>query len=179
MRAPPRFAVVLLGLLSWSAGAEEPVTGVASVRDAVTVAIGGARYRLEGIEPPHEAAVCGAQPCLDAAMDELAQFVSGHKVACTKARRLGHGFFLASCRLESGVDAAEHLLRQGLAELGADANPTLRAAADEAKVARRGVWAALPSERSDRRWPGAYTNGGFGAADTGTRGTGLIAKQTS
>jgi endonuclease YncB( thermonuclease family) len=138
----PRLACVLFGLLSWSAGAEEPVTGVASVRDAVTVAIDGARYRLEGIEPPSETAVCGAQPCLEAAVDELAQVVSGHEVTCTKARRLGHGFFLASCRLESGVDAAEHLLRRGLAELGTDANPALRAAAQEAKGARRGIWAA-------------------------------------
>jgi endonuclease YncB( thermonuclease family) len=142
MRPHLWLAVVLFGLLSWPADAEEPVTGVASVRDAVTVAIGGARYRLEGVEPPPEAAVCGAQPCSDAAMDELAQIVSGHEVTCTNARRLGHGFFLASCRLENGVDVAEHLLRQGLAELGADASPALRAAAQEAKGARRGVWAA-------------------------------------
>jgi endonuclease YncB( thermonuclease family) len=142
MRTQARFAVVLLALLPWPAGAEESVTGAASMRDAVTVAIDGARYRLEGIEPPAEGAVCGAQPCLTAAMNELAQFVSGHQITCTKVRRLGHGFFLSSCRLEDGVDAAEHLLSQGLAELGADANPAHRAAAEQAKAAERGIWAA-------------------------------------
>jgi endonuclease YncB( thermonuclease family) len=141
MRTQLWLAVVLFGPLSWPAGAEEPVTGLASMRDAVTVAIDGARYRLEGIEPPAESAACGAQPCLDAAMDELARFVSGHEVICTKARRLGHGFFLSSCRLADGEDAAEHLLRQGLAELGADASSAHRAAAEQAKAARRGVWA--------------------------------------
>ncbi len=75
-------------------------------------------------------------------MNELARLVSGHQVTCTKARRLGHGFFLSSCRLEDGVDAAEHLLSQGLAELGADASPAHRAAAEQAKAARKGVWAA-------------------------------------
>jgi endonuclease YncB( thermonuclease family) len=143
MRFLPWLAGVLVGLLSWPVGAEEDVvTGVASVRDPVTVAISGARYRLEAIEPPSEAAVCGERSCADAATEELAQFVSGHEVACTKVRRLGHGFFLASCRIEDDEDAAEHLLRQGLAQPGADASPTLQAAAEEARLAGRGLWAA-------------------------------------
>jgi len=142
MRARLPFVVLLLGALSWPAVAEEPVSGVASVRDAVTVAVNGARFRLEGIEPPAEGEVCGAQSCVDAAMEELASFVSDHQVTCTRTQRLGHGFFLSSCRLEDGADAAERLLNQGLAEPGADANPAQRAAAEQAKTAGKGLWAS-------------------------------------
>ncbi len=142
MRTRALIAVLLLGAMSWPAGAEDPVSGAASMRDAVTVAISGARFRLEGIDPPAEGAVCGAQSCVDAAMKELARFVSGRQVTCTKAQRLGHGFFLSSCRLEDGADAAEHLLNQGLAELGDDAVPALREAAGRAKAAGRGLWAS-------------------------------------
>lgn len=141
MRTQAWFAVLLLGSLTCRASAEEPVIGVASVRDAVTVAIGGARYRLEGIEPPASGLVCGARSCLDEAMEELARFVADRQVTCTKSRRFGHGFFLASCHLEGGLDAAEHLLSRGLAELGADASPAHRAAAERAKAGSRGIWA--------------------------------------
>ena len=140
MKAQAGFTLLVLWALSWPVGAEEPASGVASMRDAVTVAISGARFRLEGIDPPAEGAVCGAQSCVDSAMEELSRFVSGHQVTCTRARRLGHGFFLSSCRLEDGADAAEHLLKQGLAELGDEANPAHRSAAEQAKAAGRGLW---------------------------------------
>ena len=141
MRAPAGLPLLLGALMAWPAAAEEAVTGAAAVRDPVTVAISGARYRLEGIEPPREGAVCAAQSCLDAAMAELARFVSGRDVTCTATQRVGHGFFLSSCRLENGSDLAQHLLSRGLAELGAEPSAEQRAAAEKAKAARLGVWA--------------------------------------
>jgi endonuclease YncB( thermonuclease family) len=142
MKSRVRFFLFLLCALSWPASAEEPVSGAASMRDAVTVAVSGARFRLEGVDPPADGAPCGAQSCIDAAMKELASFVSGHRVTCTRTQRLGHGFFLSSCRLEDGTDAAEHLLYQGFAELGAGASAAHLAAAEQAKAAGRGLWAS-------------------------------------
>jgi endonuclease YncB( thermonuclease family) len=74
-------------------------------------------------------------------MNELTRLISGQRVTCTKRQRLGHGFFLSSCKLGDGTDVAKHLLEEGLARAEADASAAYRTAAEQAQAASKGIWA--------------------------------------
>jgi endonuclease YncB( thermonuclease family) len=132
-----RSIAILLAWLSLvsSPRADETVTGPAEMRDAATVAIAGGRYRLQGIVPPED------DKSIDAAKQSLADFITGKSVTCVKLSRLGHGYFLATCKRESGEDLALHLLGQGLARVDGDASAEAFKAEDAAKAAHKGVWA--------------------------------------
>jgi len=141
MKARAALAILLLAGFILPASADEPATGTATMRDAVTVAMDGARYRLQGINPPADGVACGEQSCLDAAMNELKHLISGQRITCTKLQRLGHGFFLSRCKLADGTDVAKHLLGEGLAKAEAGASATYRTAAEQAQAASKGIWA--------------------------------------
>ncbi|MGB3900238.1 MAG: thermonuclease family protein [Mesorhizobium sp.] len=141
MKARAALAILLLAGFTLPASADEPASGTATMRDAVTVAMGGARYRLQGINPPKDGVACGERPCLDAAMDELTRVISGQQITCTKRQRLGHGFFLSTCKLADGTDVGKHLLEQGLATVETDASAAYRTAAEQAQAASKGLWA--------------------------------------
>ncbi len=141
MKRRAALAILLLAGFTPPASADEPASGTATMRDAVTVAMGGARYRLQGINPPADGIACGEQSCLDAAMNELTRVISGQRITCTKRQRLGHGFFLSSCKLGDGPDVGKHLLEQGLATAETDASAAYRTAAEQAQAASKGLWA--------------------------------------
>jgi len=135
---------VLLLALAWplALAAQVPASGEARVRDAVTLAIGGVRIRLGGIEaPPEDAACAGGVACAQAARDALSRAVDGQIVACERARRLGHGVYQGACALADGRDPALILLRAGLATPADDASPAYRDAAEAAKAAGVGLYA--------------------------------------
>jgi endonuclease YncB( thermonuclease family) len=134
-----RFVLTACLLAIAPAMADEPVTGEALVRDAVTVAVGGARFRLQAINPPEDGQVCGSASCVEAAKTVLAAFIDKRSIVCTKSRKLGHGYFLGKCTVEGG-DLGEYLLTQGLALPDAEASEAYRSAADQAKAAKKGVW---------------------------------------
>ncbi len=141
MKRRAALAILLLAGFTPPASADEPASGTATMRDAVTVAMGGARYRLQGINPPADGIACGEQSCLDVAMNELTRVRSGQRITCTKRQRLGHGFFLSSCKLGDGTDVGKHLLEQGLATAETDASAAYRTAAEQAQAASKGLWA--------------------------------------
>lgn len=134
-----RFILIACFLATAPSFADDSLTGEAKMRDAVTIAISGARVRLEAILPPEEARMCGSMSCVEAAKAELATVIKGHTVTCKKSRKLGHGYFLGPCTTD-GADLAEHLLSQGLAHPDADASEAYRSAAEQAKAAKKGVW---------------------------------------
>jgi len=133
------FAMLACLLTGAPAFADDSLTGAAMMRDAMTIAISGARIRLAAIVPPNEAQMCGNASCIEAAKTELAAVIDNHTVTCSKSRRLGHGYFLGTCTAE-GNDLAEHLLLQGLALPDADASEAYRAAAGQAKTGKKGIW---------------------------------------
>jgi endonuclease YncB( thermonuclease family) len=134
-----RFTLLLCLLSAAPAFADDTLTGEAMMRDAVTIAISGARIRLEAIIPPEESRMCGNASCVEAAKSELASLIKGHTVTCKKSRRLGHGYFLGPCTAD-GADLALYLLSQGLALPDADASDAYRAAAEQAEAGKKGVW---------------------------------------
>ncbi|MGE0211915.1 MAG: thermonuclease family protein [Parvibaculaceae bacterium] len=132
--------MMALGPAGTGAAAAETVSGPADVRDEVTVAIGGARYRLQGVEVGGDAR-CGASVCGDAAAEALRQWIGAEPLSCDKLSRLGHGFFLARCRTASGEDLGRKLLEEGIARPGEGADAAYIEASDGAKAAHRGQWA--------------------------------------
>ncbi len=134
-------AAGMLVLLSQPVIAGEEVSGPAKARDAVTLAIDGARYRLAGVDPFTDGK-CGEATCAAAAEAALSRLVEAGPVTCLKLHKVGHGFFLARCRTSVGVDVAERLLEEGLADLGEGADKTYRSARDRAKAAGKGRWAS-------------------------------------
>lgn len=132
---------------SSSGAAEDAVRGQGKARGPDTVAVAGTRIRLAAIVPPAEGMVCagsgGAVSCAEAAAAALDALLTRGEVACSKERRLGHGYFLGRCTLGDGTDMALALLEQGLAQpAGTEAPDAYRAAGAEARNARRGLWAA-------------------------------------
>jgi endonuclease YncB( thermonuclease family) len=129
----------MLSVLAQPALADE-VSGTAKARDAVTLAMDGARYRLAGVDPFANAR-CGEATCAAAAEAALARLIEGGSVTCLKLHKVGHGFFLARCRTSSGLDLAKQLLDEGLADLGEGADEAYHAAREQAKAAGKGRWA--------------------------------------
>lgn len=119
--------------------AGDEVSGPAKARDAVTLAIDGARYRLSGTDPFKDGK-CGEAPCAAAAEAALSRLIEGGPVTCLKLHKVGHGFFLARCRTAQGLDLAERLLDEGLADLGEGTDEAYRSARDRAKAAGKGRW---------------------------------------
>jgi len=124
---------------SFSAAASESVKGEAEIRDAVTIVIDGARYTLADLVEPQDKP-CGNRPCGKAAIELIGPRLAGRQTTCLKERRLGHGRYLAHCKLEDGTDLATVILEEGLALPETNAAPGYIAAAQKAKTEGRGVW---------------------------------------
>jgi len=114
--------------LSPVAGAAEPGhRGPAKVIDAVSLVVGGARYRLFGIDAPDPGQVCErfgrAYPCGAVARTALMDLVAGARVSCrpvTGARaklsgqRDSHGTTIGLCQA-TGVDLSWNMVHTGWA----------------------------------------------------------------
>jgi endonuclease YncB( thermonuclease family) len=128
----------------WSAP-RTPITGRAFVIDGDTIDIAGARIRLEGIDAPESAQSCADAkgqpwPCGAAATRELVNHLRGHEVKCDPVARDRYRRVLAVCSLLGGDDVNAWMVRQGWAVVYGYAG-TYQSAQDEAKAARRGIWA--------------------------------------
>lgn len=120
--------------------ADDSAKGEAQVRDAVTLALDGARFRLSSLVP-FDTALCGGKDCAERAAEVIGPEVAGRQVTCNKERRLGHGYFLARCVRDDGVDLALVILAKGFAKAEPNAPPSYVAAAAEAKAKATGLWA--------------------------------------
>jgi endonuclease YncB( thermonuclease family) len=142
--------VWLLGRPS-EAPANAPETGVlaatapgVAVLDGSTLRLGDRVVRLDGLSAPERGELCpGAGPaetdCGVAAANALAALVRDTRVECNWRGRDPVGRPLAVCSAR-GIDVNQALVRAGWARAGAG-HPGMVAAEQQAKAARRGLWA--------------------------------------
>lgn len=131
-------------MLTWSQSGS--LTGRASVTDGDTLEIQGVRIRLYGVDAPES-----SQPCLDGkgqvyrcgqvSANRLAQLIGQSTVSCTRRDTDRYGRTVATCTV-GGQSINEWLVRQGLAVAYLQYGGGIyQAAENEARKARRGVWA--------------------------------------
>lgn len=143
---PSVAALALFVLTSPSPAYSEPVeagelAGVATVVDGDTIEVAGERLRFRDVRAPelHD-------PAGPPAADFLAELVEGRRVVCTTRGRGKYGRLLGDCRVEGATATLqEALLRAGWALPYARAPVRLKAIAETAHAARRGIWCVLPA----------------------------------
>jgi endonuclease YncB( thermonuclease family) len=125
--------------------AQTTLTGFARVVDADTIAIGGERIRLQGLDAPEI-----DQPCLDvtsavwwcgrAAREELIRHVGPERISCLTSGKDIYARWLAACSTAAG-DLGEWLVREGLALAFVRYSTRYVAVEAVARNARKGLWA--------------------------------------
>lgn len=147
-------SLVILMAVAFAAGyaarfAEEEIAGNARVIDGDTLSINASRVRLVGLDAPELAQTCnhdGRQvECGRQSRDHLAALIDGGPVNCEGWEVDRYGRLLARCRAR-GLDLNAAMVRDGwaIADRGHDA------AENEARRARRGIWAY--DFRTPREW---------------------------
>lgn len=134
---------ILVSYLSTSALAE--IVGRASVIDADTIEVHGQRIRLHGIDAPEK-----DQPCFDAsgvsyrcgqkAALALDEFIGISPVQCRERDKDRYGRTVADCSVR-GEDIEMWLVRSGHAMAYRKYSSDYIAAEQEARNAKRGIWA--------------------------------------
>lgn len=168
-------APIAAGPLGPSAAyAGSPVSGTATVIDGDTIEVAGQRVRLEGIDAPEMAQMCGNRffgswPCGREAQRMLAKLVQGRSVTCEAQGRDKYGRILGVCSAGDREINAE-MVRSGLA--WAFVKYSTRYVSDEASArdAKAGVWRgeAQPAwEFREKRWAVAEGNAPDGCAIKG------------
>lgn len=128
-----------------SSAALADIVGRASVIDGDTIEIHGPRIRLHGIDAPEK-----GQPCFDAsgklyrcgqiAAMALDQFIGASPVHCSERDVDRYGRTVAACSVR-GEDIERWLVRNGHALAYRRYSSDYIGAEQEARNARRGVWA--------------------------------------
>lgn len=154
----------LLGFGAWKAGmigdgaplprvihgpaSQEPtarMTVRASAVDGDTLAAGSDRLRINGIDAPEMAQHCerdgATYPCGRLARDAMAAILGRGMVDCEILGADQYGRRIARCRNEAGQDIAAELVRQGWAIAFRRFSLDYVPQEDEARRARRGIWA--------------------------------------
>lgn len=150
------------------------VSGVATVIDGDTIAIGEGRIRLEGIDAPEAAQMCGRRwfgtwACGQAAADELAKLTGRQTVTCENKGVDKYDRMLGVCFV-NGVDINAEMVRRGFAWAFVKYSTTYAAVEGEAKARKAGVWqgdAQPPWEFRHSRWTSVETNAPAGCAIKG------------
>lgn len=137
-------AFVAIVLLSVTAHAET-VTGRASVVDGDTLDIRGTRFRLQGVDTPESAQMCGDAsgtdyPCGRKAAFALSDKIGAGNVSCDVIEKDRYGRSVAVCRLGS-EDLNGWLVAQGLGMVYRQYSTAYVRQEEEAKAAKRGIWA--------------------------------------
>ena len=148
---------VFLALLAAAYSPADPdIAGVASVIDADTIEIHGERIRLFGIDAPES-----CQTCIDAssrtwrcgqrAALALQELIERRTVSCAERDIDRYGRIVGRC-LVGGLDVNEWLVVQGFALAYRWYSHDYIAAEDQARAARRGVWAGSFEPPWEWRW---------------------------
>lgn len=128
----------------------ETVRGAARVADGDSLAIGGGRIRLKGIDAPELAQTCrrGGEewPCGRNARDRLAQLAAGRTVSCEGKGHDRYGRLLARCAVD-GLDLGRAMVEEGWAV----AFGGYEAAEAAARSAGRGLWSGSFERPQDWR----------------------------
>src|SRR5262245_60515661 len=140
--------------LSWgppSSGAVHALTGSPRVIDGDTIAIGNTRIRLEGIDAPEAAQICGRKgggtwACGAAATLALSDRITGKVVNCAPRGRDRYGRTLSVCFLDGG-DINAWMVRQGYAWAFVRYSASYITQEAAAKAEGLGIWqgAAMPA----------------------------------
>jgi endonuclease YncB( thermonuclease family) len=143
--------VMLAGLLGvyaykrWVAEPLAPHVGTAWVADGDTLEISGVRIRLGGIDAPELDQSCTDDKgqtwsCGRAATQELRTLIRGRDLKCEHKGKDQFQRVLAVCFLSDGSDVNAWMVRQGWA-LAFSYGGTYQSEQDEARAAKRGIWA--------------------------------------
>lgn len=123
----------------------ETITGRASVIDGDTIDIRGTRFRLQGVDTPESAQMCGDAagkdyPCGRKAAFALSDKIGTSNVACDVVDKDRYGRSVAVCRL-GAEDLNGWLVAQGWGMAYRQYSTAYVRQEDEAKAAKRGIWA--------------------------------------
>jgi len=145
MRLGTLLAIGMLGVVATESWAGDSIAGKARAFAADVLIVRGTNIRLTGVVAPADAMTCptdsGEVNCSEVARDELEHLVAGRQVTCALGQKVGHGRYFGVCRLESGQDVAEALLRAGWLRAADDASAAYKAAEMAAAAAHLGLWA--------------------------------------
>lgn len=128
--------------VSWFAKSD--LSGAASVIDGDTIDLGGERVRLEGIDAPEMAQVCGRSTggswaCGREAANALVRLTRDREVVCRRHGIDKYERVLGVCSVD-GVEINAELVRQGLAWAFVKYSASYVKQEADAKAARVGVW---------------------------------------
>ena len=141
MKLPP----LLLLLAALPSIAMADIIGRASVTDGDTIEIHGQRIRLHGVDAPEKGQSCfdvSGQPyrCGQRAAMALDEFIGASPVHCRERDVDRYGRTVADCSVR-GEDIELWLVRSGLAMAYRRYSSDYIGAEQEAKNAKRGIWA--------------------------------------
>ncbi len=131
------------------------IAGRPFIIDGDTVVISGTHIRLDGIDAPESAQTCTDAagkiwPCGQAATRALRGYIGGREIVCAAKALDRYHRQIAVCRLPDGSDINAWMVRQGFAVAYGFAK-TYRAEEDEARSAKRGIWAGTFTEPAEWR----------------------------
>jgi endonuclease YncB( thermonuclease family) len=136
--------LVLLGSGLWAPPAATAITGPALVIDGDTIALGGVRIRLFGIDAPELDQSCGGDRhsswgCGREAAAHLMGLISGGPVACESRGRDTYGRVLGVC-VARGYEINAQMVRAGMAWAFDRYAPSYLAEEAEARARKLGIW---------------------------------------
>jgi len=148
-----RLLTVILLLLTAPAIAQQIISGQARVIDGDSLVIDGERIRLLGIDAPESGQACRdyqniPYPCGEFARTALSQMIAKKTVTCTVEGRDRYQRALAVCRVGQ-TDLNAEMVRIGAAVAYID--PRYRRLEQDARAARRGIWAGTFERPEDWR----------------------------
>ena len=139
------------------------ISGAAHVIDGDTIEIGATKVRLFGIDAPESAQTCRAvvekaYPCGEAATARVRQMTEGRPITCKGDEHDRYGRLLGVCSV-GGVEINRTLVREGLAWAFVKYSRTYVPEEQEARRAKRGVFA------TENTPPWDFRSGRWGEAE--------------
>ena len=158
MRMHSRFSLLAFAALALSAeGActpQERISGRAEVTDGDSFEIGATRVRLFGVDAPEARQSCKREgrdwACGNEAARKLKSLIGDRTVTCTKRDVDDYGRTVAVCR-SGAVNLGAEMARSGLAVAYRRYSNDYVDEENEARAARRGMWAGEFARPEDYR----------------------------
>ena len=158
MRLHPRFLLPALAALALSAEVacvpQERISGRAEVTDGDSLEIGSTRLRLYGVDALEGRQSCTrdgrAWACGNEAARKLRSLIGDRTVSCTKRDVDDYGRMVAVCR-SGAADLGAEMVRAGFATAYRRYSSDYVDEENEARTARRGIWAGEFASPEDYR----------------------------